>query len=187
MIAVAGLSLTGLASVIRLIEWLIRTDPRIIAQTGRWAAVGLAVLSAPLLLALLINEKWTASMVLAAMMLFAFAWYGPSLLQRMMRHPVAADWGSPPAGNLAPRFDANNRDPELVRRSIIVLEEYLRRVAALPNHPTRALRIAATVLCRKQRRWISWALVRTHRKSRSETPIDGCGICFVPSMAAQSI
>jgi hypothetical protein len=133
MVAVAGLSLTGLASAIRLIEWLIRTDPRIIAQIGRWSAVGLAALSAPLLLALLINEKWMASMVLAAMMLFAFAWYGPRLLQRMRRYPDATHWSTAPDGNLVPTFDASAGDPELVRRSISVLEEYLRRVAALPN------------------------------------------------------
>ncbi len=134
VVAVAGLSLSGLASAIRLIDWLIRTDPRVIAQTGRWAAVGLAILSAPLLLALLINEKWTAAMALAAIMLVAFAWYGPRLLQRMMRYRVAADWGGPPpGGNLTPAFDASIDDPELVRRSIAVLEEYLRRTTALPK------------------------------------------------------
>lgn len=133
MAAVAGLSLSGLASAIRLIEWLIRTDPRIIAQTGRWAAIGLAVLSAPLLLALLINEKWTAAMALATVMLLAFAWYGPRLLQRMMHYRIVADGSSPQAANLTPAFDTSIGDPELVRRSIAVLEEYLRRAPALPR------------------------------------------------------
>jgi cellobiose-specific phosphotransferase system component IIA len=133
MAAVAGLSLSGLASAIRLIEWLIRTDPRLIAQTGRWAAVGLAVLSAPLLLALLINEKWTAAMALGAVMLLAFSWYGPRLLQRMMRYRVAPDLSSPPAGNVTPTYDDSVGNPDLVRRSIAVLEEYLRRQPALPR------------------------------------------------------
>lgn len=134
MVAVAGLSLSGLASAIRLIEWLIRTDPRVIAQTGRWAAVGLAALSAPLLLALLINEKWTAAMALGAIMLLAFACYGPRLLQRMTRYRVVADWSAPaPTGDLTPGFDTSIGDPELVRRSIAVLEEYLRRAAGLSN------------------------------------------------------
>jgi hypothetical protein len=132
-VAVAGLSLSGLAAAIRLIEWLIRTDPKLIAQTGRWAAVGLAILSLPLLLALLINEKWTAAMALAAMMLLAFAWHGPRLLQRLTRDRFAAGWSPPPAGNLTPAYGASVEDPDLVRRSIAVLEDYLRRTAALPG------------------------------------------------------
>ena len=132
VVAIAGLSLSGLAAAIRLIEWFIHADPRLIARTGRWAAVGLAMLSVPLLLALLIDEKWSAAMALAAVMLLAFAWYGPRLLQRVMRHRVAADWSSPPAGNLTPALDASIEDPELVRRAIAILEEYLRRTAALP-------------------------------------------------------
>src|SRR5262245_37143925 len=91
MVAVAGLSLSGLAAAIRLIEWLVRTAPRLVAQTGRWIAIGLAALSVPLLLALLINEKWTAGMALAAMMLLAFAWYGPRLLQRYLRYRGVAE------------------------------------------------------------------------------------------------
>jgi hypothetical protein len=137
MIAAAGLLLSGLASAVRLIEWLIRSDPRVIAQTGRWAAVGLAILCAPLLLALLINEKWTAAMALGAVMLFAFAWYGPRVLQRMIRYRVAGDWRAPPAGNLAPVFDGGVDDPELVRRSVAVLEEYLRRSDGLSEDAAR--------------------------------------------------
>jgi len=53
VVAVAGLSLSGLAAAIRLVEWFIQSDPRLMARTGRWAAVGLAMLSVPLLLALL--------------------------------------------------------------------------------------------------------------------------------------
>ena len=132
VVAVAGLSLSGLAATIRLIEWFIHTDPRLMARIGRGAAAGLAMLSVPLLLALLIDEKWSAAMALAAVMLLAFAWYGPRLLQRVMRHCVAADWSSPPAGNLPAALDASIEDPELVRRAIAILEEYLRRTAALP-------------------------------------------------------
>jgi hypothetical protein len=132
VVAFAGLSLSGLAAAIRLIEWFIHADPRLMARTGRWAVAGLALLSVPLLLALLIDEKWTAAMVLGAVMLLAFAWYGPRLLQRVMRHRVAADWSSPPSGNLAPALDASIEDPGLVRRAIVILEEYLRRTAALP-------------------------------------------------------
>jgi hypothetical protein len=135
MVAVAGFGLSGLAAAIRLFEWLIRADPRLIAQTSRWAGIGLAVLSLPLLLALLINEKWTAAMALAAVMLLAFAWHGPRLLQRLVRDRIAADWSRPPTGNFTPAFDAGIDDPEPVRLSVAILEEYLRRTAASRTAP----------------------------------------------------
>jgi len=143
MVAVAGLSLSGLAAAIRLIEWLIRTDPKLIAQTGRWAAAGLAILAAPLLLALLIKEKWAAAMALAAMMLIAFAWYGPRLLQRLARSRFTPDWRKPPHGDVVPAFDAAGDDPETVRRSIAILEEYLSRQTALAGRDDDRSRAAA--------------------------------------------
>src|SRR5262249_309966 len=48
-----------------------------------------------------------------------------------------ADWKPPPAGNLAPALDASIEEPELVRRAIAILEEYLRRTAALPAQAAR--------------------------------------------------
>jgi hypothetical protein len=132
LLAVTGLSLSGLVSAIRLIDWFIHSDPKVVAQTGRWAAVGLAALSVPLLLGLLLNQKWTAAMLLAAVMLLAAAFYGPRALARLGSRRLRPDW-SPAAG-----ADTSNRsadvalpDAELVQRSILVLEEYLRLTAGV--------------------------------------------------------
>jgi hypothetical protein len=132
LLAVTGLSLSGLVSAIRLIDWFIHSDPKVVAQTGRWAAVGLAALSVPLLLGLLLNQKWTAAMLLAAVMLLAAAFYGPRALAKLGSRRLRPDW-SPAAG-----ADTSNRsadvappDAELVQRSIFVLEEYLRLTAGV--------------------------------------------------------
>ena len=69
LLAAAGLSLSGIVSAIKLIDWFLHSDPKLIAQTGRWAVLGLAVLCLPLLIGLLFAEKWTAALALAAAML----------------------------------------------------------------------------------------------------------------------
>jgi len=131
LLAVTGLGLSGLVSAIRLIDWFIHSDPKVVAQTGRWAAVGLAAVSVPLLLGLLLNQKWSAAMVLAAVMLLAFAFYGPRAFAQLMPRRLVPDW-SPPAeaGHKESSVDFAALDRDLVERSIFVLEEYLRRTAA---------------------------------------------------------
>jgi hypothetical protein len=132
LLAATGLGLSGFVSAIRLIDWFIHSDPKVVAQTGRWAAVGLAVLSVPLLIGLLLNQKWTSAMLLAAVMLLAAAFYGPRALARLGSRRLRPDW-SPATG-----ADTSNRsadvavpDAELVQHSIFVLEEYLRRTAGV--------------------------------------------------------
>ena len=46
LVAVIGLGLSALASAIRLIDWFLHSDPKAIANAGRWAAVGLAMIIA---------------------------------------------------------------------------------------------------------------------------------------------
>jgi hypothetical protein len=123
--AVTGLGLSALVSAIRLIDWFLHSDPKVIAQTGRWAALGLAALSVPLLFGLLLTQRWTAAIALAAVMLLAFALYGPRMLRTLIPRQLVPDW-SPPKGTAAASGRADFSDPELVQRSIAVLEEYLR-------------------------------------------------------------
>ena len=133
--AVTGLGLSALVSAIRLIDWFPHSDPKVIAQTGRWAALGLAALSVPLLFTLLLTQRWTAAIGLAAVMLLGFAFYGPRLLRTLMPRRLVPDW-SPPKSASATGFEhAGIGDPELVQRSITVLEEYLRRTTGIskPN------------------------------------------------------
>src|SRR5262249_25679540 len=91
LIAIAGLGLSGIVSAIRLVDWFMRSDPKLIAQTGRWTGLGLVALSVPLLIGLLIGQKWTAAAVLAAVMLLGFTFYGPRALARLRLRPLTLD------------------------------------------------------------------------------------------------
>lgn len=138
LVAITGLGLSGLVSAIRLIEWFIHSDPKMIAWVGRWVAVGLTGLALPVLLFLLINQKWTAAIALAAVMLPAFALCGRRIwriaLATMWRRRFV-DWSPPTTDNVASaRPEPNTANPELVQRSIAVLEEYLRHTRGLPKH-----------------------------------------------------
>jgi hypothetical protein len=131
--AVTGLGLSALVSAIRLIDWFLHSDPKVIAQTGRWAVLGLAALSVPLLFGLLLTQRWTTAIGLGAVMLLGFALYGPRLLRTLLPRQLVPDW-SPPKGAGAAGFkDADIADPDLVQRSITVLEAYLRHTTGIPG------------------------------------------------------
>ena len=64
-----GVSLA--ASAIKLFNWLIHSDPRVLIRAGRWLLFSLAVGSVPGLIALLMYERWALAMTLGAGMLIA--------------------------------------------------------------------------------------------------------------------
>jgi hypothetical protein len=132
LIAVSGLGLSVIVSAIRLINWFLQSDPKLVAQAGRLSAVGLFALSLPLLLGLAVNQRWVEAIGLSAVMLLAFTLYGPRFLGQLFPRRLVLD-SSAAAGHTerAPAGD----ETELVRRSIAVLEEYLRRTAGIsePN------------------------------------------------------
>src|SRR5262245_42881470 len=84
-IAIVALGLSLGVSAIRLGHWFIHSDPKIVVRAARWAAIGLLVLSFPVLLVLLVNQQWTAAVVLATVMVLVLAWYGPRLLRQPFR------------------------------------------------------------------------------------------------------
>ena len=131
LVAVAALGLSLSVSAIRLIHWFIHSDPKAVARAARWAVIGLAVLSAPLLLVLLLTQQWAAAIGLASVMVLILAWYGPRLAQGRFRLLDLAPERDAPAAQPA-EFALNSSvvpDPELARRAAAVLEEYLRRSA----------------------------------------------------------
>jgi hypothetical protein len=146
LVAVTGLSLSGAVSATKLISWFLQGDPRAIAQAGRWGATGLFLLSLPLLLGLVINQQWSEAIGLAAVMLVTFALYGPNILGRFLpRRRLKLD-DSWPAGNESDWRPAEETatEPEMVRRSIAVLEDYLRHKTGVSEPdatPARASRI----------------------------------------------
>ena len=129
LIAIIALGLSVLASAAKLVDWLLHSDPRALARSMRLLVVGLALLSVPLLIFLLVRQQWTAAVGLVAVMLLVPALLGRgSLLRHLGLLPAALD-ESPPAG---PHLGAGGPgaevpDPDLVRRSAAILEAYLGR------------------------------------------------------------
>jgi hypothetical protein len=141
LIAVTGLSLSAIVSAIKLMSWLLRGDPRMIAQAARYLAFGLFALSLPLLFALLVNERWSEAMGLSAVMLIGFAFYGPRVLGQLLPHRLVPDWSPPAArGTGWEPTGSTGADAELVHRSIAVLEEHLRRTAGVSDRKGSDLR-----------------------------------------------
>jgi len=124
-----GLVIGALIAAAKLIEWVHKSDLKAIGQFGRWGAVGLFALSVPLLFGLLMNRRWTEAIGLSAVILVAFAVYGPRILGQLRpRPPVAAQPGG--SGKRAEHkvpADAAATEAEMVQGAIAVLEEYLRR------------------------------------------------------------
>jgi hypothetical protein len=136
LVALTGLSLSALVSAVRMVEWFMRSDPKVIAQTGRWAAIGLAIVCVPVLVGLLVGEQWTAATGLGAVMLLGFALYGPRLLRGAFPRRLRPDW-SFPSGAWGQAYGTGAMsEQEMVQRSIAVLEEYLRRTTGITNSDT---------------------------------------------------
>jgi len=128
VVAALGLGLSGVASAIKLIDWFLRSEPKELLQVGRWGAVGLFGLLIPLLIGLAANRRWPEAIGLAAVMLVAFVFYGPRILgQSMPRRRFVLDRSRPVGFGYWERADAPPDEAEMVRRSIAVLEDYLRR------------------------------------------------------------
>ena len=123
-----GLIMAAIVAAAKLIEYVGKSDLKAIGQAGRWGAVGLFALSIPLLTGLLFNRKWIEAIGLAAVMLVAFAVYGPRLLGQLRpRRPVVPDRSNP-------------EEAEMVQRSVAVLEEYLRRKTGVSEQGAPDLR-----------------------------------------------
>src|SRR5215470_430045 len=131
LIAIIALGFSVLASAAKLVDWFLHSDPRVMARTMRWLVIGLALLSIPLLVFLLVREQWVAAAGLVAVMVLGL----PTLLGRGSLpglfgsvRPVLDD--SPPVGarGASSTPPAEAADPDLVHRSAAVLEAYLGRM-----------------------------------------------------------
>jgi hypothetical protein len=129
LIAIIALGLSVLASAVKLVDWLLHSDPRALARSMRLLVVGLALLSVPLLIFLLVRQQWTAAVGLVAVMLLVPPLLGRGSLLRHLGLFRAVLDDSPPAGpqSGAGGPDREAPDPDLVRRSAAILEAYLGR------------------------------------------------------------
>jgi hypothetical protein len=132
LIAIIALGLSVLASAIKLVDWFLHSDPRVLARKMRWVVIALALISVPLLIFLLVKQQWAAAVGLVAVMLLLPALPGRGSLLRQFGflRPVLDD--SPPAGARGTPSEphAEGADADLVRRSAAILEAYLGRRAS---------------------------------------------------------
>ncbi len=144
VIAAVGFGLSGIASAVRLVTWFLNGDPRAIARTGRWGVIGLLILSFPMLLGLLVNQRWIEALGLSTVMLAVFAFYGPRLLGPLLTRKLRLDTSGPGASTRGWTSNSDPREADRVARSIAVLEEYLktRTGAAEPDPQLRRPRPA---------------------------------------------
>jgi hypothetical protein len=124
IISSIALGISLMVSAIKLVDWLSHADPRVLIHMWRWLLFLLAIASVPCLIVLLIYQQWALAMTLGAGMLIVPAMLNwRTILPRPKFRPMwteanpldemRGDFGQPPPG------------PELVRRAVIVLEDYL--------------------------------------------------------------
>ena len=109
LIAVAGLGLSVIVSGIRLFNWFLQSDPKALAQAGRWSVLAVFAVSPPLLCGLAVNQRWAEAIGLSAVMLLAFTPYGPRLLGPLLpRRLQELESMTPP---IQPRFSSDLISP----------------------------------------------------------------------------
>ena len=125
-VAAIALALSFVATAARLMDWFLHSDSRSIARASRWTVALLAIVSIPLLVTLLLNQRWEAAMGLGALMLFSFSLFGRRFLRRVTSVSVLLDTSKPSRAPSAGRSASSTE--ELAWRAAGVLEEYLRSV-----------------------------------------------------------
>jgi hypothetical protein len=124
--AVIGASLS--VSLIHIGHWLLHANPRAVLNAGKWSIVGLISLMPSLLLWLVMTGRSTLALTLTASVMPALIWSAPrwralfaALISPSGPLPRSDSDYSPPSASLRPE----QLDPDLVRRSVIVLSSYL--------------------------------------------------------------
>lgn len=138
-----GVSL--IISLLKLVDWLLHSEPRALVRMGRYAVFSAAVASVPAFVLLLAFQQWTGALALGAGVLSgAVALNWRAFLPRRRFKPL---WSEiPPTDDLRGDFGQPPPDAELARRAAIVLEDYLRhagqedRTARLEAGPSRPMR-----------------------------------------------
>jgi hypothetical protein len=126
VIALFALGLSVIASAVRMIDWFIHSDPKLVARAARLAVVAVAVLSVPLLAVLLVKEQWTAATALGAAMILVGAFAGSRMLRWINIRPLVPDRSVPPAATVGGGLHRGAiDDPDLVRQAATILEAYL--------------------------------------------------------------
>jgi hypothetical protein len=120
-------------SLIQICRWLLHANPRALLNAGKWSIAGLLGATPALLLWLVMSGRSTLALTLAAASLPVLLRVAPqwrvlfaSLIPPGARFPHWDHDFSAPGAPIRPE----QLDPELVRRSVIVLTSYLEVAAA---------------------------------------------------------
>jgi hypothetical protein len=128
VLAYTAIAASVSVSLIQICRWLLHANPRAVLNAGKWSIAGLIGLIPALLLWLVMSGRSTLALTLSASILPAMIWAAPRW------HTLFASMSSPSDKFLRwpPDFSAPSApirpeqlDPELVRRSVIVLTSYL--------------------------------------------------------------
>jgi hypothetical protein len=134
IIATSAFGLSTLVSALQIGNWALRADPRALARAGNWSLLVLAAAAAASLAWLMVSGRWTSAMMLAAFAMPAIVQSAPrwrglvGSLRRRRWARVQLDT----SGVATPKRRAPGQgspDPELVARSIAVLQSYLDQVS----------------------------------------------------------
>ena len=134
IIATSAFGLSTLVSALQIGNWALRADPRALARAGNWSLLVLAAAAAAALAWLMMSGRWTSAMMLAAFAMPAIVQSAPrwrglvGSLRRRRWARVQLDT----SGVATPKRRSPGQecpDPELVARSIAVLQSYLDQVS----------------------------------------------------------
>jgi len=131
VISAVALALSAIATIARVFNWFMQSDPAIMARMTRWMPLALLVICVPVLVVMIVQGQWSAAMLLGAAVLIV-----PTALRwRAVFEPFLATFN---AFRPKPRpfdFDMKvwdpdmTRDPDTVRRAASLLEAYVSRSA----------------------------------------------------------
>src|SRR5262245_28177119 len=131
VISAVALGLTAIATIARVFHWFMQSDPATMARITRWMPLALLAICVPILIVMIVQGQWSASMLLGAAVLIV-----PTALKwRVVFAPLLGTFN---AFRPKPRpfdFDMEvwdpdmTRDPDTVRRAASLLEAYVNRSA----------------------------------------------------------
>jgi hypothetical protein len=133
VISAVVLGLSALATVAKLFDWFIHSDPATMVRTTRWMLVLVLAICAVLLTVMIFERQWSAAMLIAAGMLLI-----PTVLRwRAVFAPLRAAFGFFRPKSRPFDFDMEiwdptmSRDPQTVQRAAAILEAYVAQATRL--------------------------------------------------------
>ena len=121
----AAFGISAIVSLLRLGQWLLNTEPRVLIATCRRLVPVLVVAVIPCLIVALVYQEWAVAALLGAFLLISLTllnWQAIIARLPTLRPRARTDW----AAGLHGDFGQPPPDADLARRAAIVLEDYLR-------------------------------------------------------------